>query len=148
MRLSRTTHPGARIGRDLGRVASDLEMDRVLMELQSSPEQHQALDALLAEQHDPSSPRYQRWLTPEEFGEMFGPSQADVDAVTQWLESKLKMPGSAPFRMMVVLFPGNPNVERNVVTSLILILLRPAIATWFRRAPTQPTGWIFRTSTS
>ena len=38
MRLSRTTHPGARIGRDLGRVASDLEMDRVLMELQSSPE--------------------------------------------------------------------------------------------------------------
>src|SRR5262249_5197334 len=29
-----------------------------------------------------------RWLTPEEFGEMFGPSQADVDAVTQWLESQ------------------------------------------------------------
>src|SRR5262249_54823492 len=88
LRLSRTTHPAARIGRDLGRVASDLEIDRVLMELQSSPEQHEALDALLAEQHDPSSPRYQRWLTPEEFGEMFGPSQADVDAVTQWLESQ------------------------------------------------------------
>jgi subtilase family serine protease len=63
-------------------------MERILLVLQTSPEQEAALEQLIADQHDPSSPRYQQWLTPEKFGEMFGPTQQDLDAVTQWLESQ------------------------------------------------------------
>ena len=40
---------------------------------------------LHAEQHDPSSPNYHHWLTPEQFNAQFGPSPADFDAVVDWL---------------------------------------------------------------
>ncbi len=46
------------------------------------------LDQLLAEQQDPNSPQYHRWLTPDEFHARFGPSPNDVDAVVEWLKSE------------------------------------------------------------
>ncbi len=39
------------------------------------------------DQQDKSSPDYHRWLTPEEFGERFGPVQEDIDVIVAWLES-------------------------------------------------------------
>ncbi len=44
-----------------------------------------ALDRLLAEQQDPSSPEYHHWLKPGEFVARFGPSDTDVAAVRSWL---------------------------------------------------------------
>jgi hypothetical protein len=63
-RLGQTTHPLTRTGRDLGRAAADLPMERIQMQLSSSPEQEAALEQLLADQHDPASPHFQEWLTP------------------------------------------------------------------------------------
>src|ERR1035441_8354381 len=80
-RLGQTTHPLTRTGRDLGRAAADLPMERIQMQLTSSPEQQAALEQLLADQHDAASPHFQEWLTPEQFGERFGPAQQDIDAV-------------------------------------------------------------------
>src|SRR5579862_128192 len=40
------------------------------------------------EQQIKSSPNYHRWLTPEEFGKQFGPSDADVQATSNWLSSQ------------------------------------------------------------
>lgn len=85
-RLGRTTHPLTRSGRDLGRAAADLPMERIQLQLSSSAEQQAALEQLLAEQHDAASPHFQEWLTPEQFGERFGPAQQDIDAVVGWLE--------------------------------------------------------------
>ena len=85
-RLGQTTHPLTRSGRDLGRAARDLPMERIQMQLSGSPEQEAALEQLLADQHDPASPHFQEWLTPEQFGERFGPAQQDIDAVVAWLE--------------------------------------------------------------
>ena len=56
------------------------------MQLSSSPEQQAALEELLAGQHDAASPHFQEWLTPEQFGERFGPAQQDIDAVVAWLQ--------------------------------------------------------------
>ena len=84
-RLPRTTHPLAAAGRDSGRASADLPMERIQMQLKSSPEQQAALDQLVAAQHDPGSPLFQHWLTPEQFGERFGPAQEDIDAVAGWL---------------------------------------------------------------
>ena len=56
------------------------------MQLSSSPEQQAALEELLAGQHDAASPHFREWLTPEEFGERFGPAQQDIDAVVAWLQ--------------------------------------------------------------
>jgi len=44
-----------------------------------------ALDALLAAQQLPGSPDYQKWLTPAEFHDQFGPTDAQVARVTATL---------------------------------------------------------------
>ncbi len=60
----------------------------MLLVLQPSPEQEAALQDLLAAQHDPLSPLYRQWLTPQEFGSRFGVSDQDLDTITAWLRSK------------------------------------------------------------
>jgi hypothetical protein len=81
-------HPATRIARDMGRAPAGLPMDRMVLTLQISPERQAELDQLIAEQHDPVSPLYKNWLTPEEFGARFAPAQQDIDALTQWLQSQ------------------------------------------------------------
>src|ERR1035437_773406 len=61
-------------------------MERIQLQLSSSPEQQAALEQLLAGQQDSAAPHFQEWLTPEQFGERFGPAQQDLDAVVGWLE--------------------------------------------------------------
>ena len=56
--------------------------------LSSTPEQSAALERLLESQRDPSSPDYQRWLTPEEYADRFGASSDDIAKITQWLEAQ------------------------------------------------------------
>ena len=86
-RIPATTHRAIRGAQDNGRVAADTALDRMQLVLSSSPEREAALEQLLGDQQDPSSPRYHQWLTPQQFGERFGPSQAELDAVTGWLRS-------------------------------------------------------------
>ena len=47
-----------------------------------------ALTQLLADQQNPSSPRYRKWLTPREFARRFGPSDKQVGLVTDWLKGE------------------------------------------------------------
>jgi subtilase family serine protease len=53
--------------------------------LSRGPEQQAAFERLLADQQDPNSPRYHQWLTPQQVGELYGPTQHDTDALTAWL---------------------------------------------------------------
>ncbi len=85
--LAGTTHPLAKSTGD-GRVAAYAPFDRMLLMLQASPEQEAALQDLLAGQHDPLSPLYHQWLTPQEFGARFGASDQDIDTITAWLGAK------------------------------------------------------------
>jgi hypothetical protein len=85
--LSGNTHPLARAQNDQGAAPPDLPMNRILLVLKRSPEQEAALQDLLVEQQVASSPSYHKWLTPEQFGQQFGPADADVQAVTSWLAS-------------------------------------------------------------
>src|ERR1700733_10996365 len=59
VQIPNTTHPAVAVATDLGRVPPDMRMERMLLQLQSSPDQEAALQQLLAEQQDPSSPLYQ-----------------------------------------------------------------------------------------
>ena len=43
------------------------------------------LSKLLDDQQDKHSPHYRKWLTPEQFGKQFGPSDDDIEKVTGWL---------------------------------------------------------------
>ncbi len=85
--LRGNTHPLARPEFDLGPAPANLPLNRMLLVLSRSPEQEAALEALLDQQQDNSSPNYHNWLTPEQFGQQFGPANQDVQAVTSWLET-------------------------------------------------------------
>ena len=85
--LRHNVHPLARPEFDQGEAPADLPLDRMLMVLKRSPEQEAALRHLLEHQQDISSPSYHQWLTPQQFGERFGPASSDVAQVTQWLAS-------------------------------------------------------------
>ena len=85
--LRGNTHPLARTEFDRGPAPSSLPMERMVLVLRRSPEQESALRKLLDEQLDQTSPNFHRWLTPDEFGQKFGPSSDDIRSVTSWLES-------------------------------------------------------------
>src|SRR5581483_5872755 len=84
--LSGNTHPLARGQFDQGPAPLGLPMERMLLVLKRSPVQETALRTLVDNQQDKSSPSYHKWLTPDEFGQQFGPADADVQTVTTWLE--------------------------------------------------------------
>jgi hypothetical protein len=86
--LRGNTHPLARPEYDQGAAPDSQPMERILLVLQRSPEQEAALRNLLDEQQMKSSPNYHMWLTPEQVGQQFGPADADIQAVTDWLTSQ------------------------------------------------------------
>ncbi len=86
--LQGNTHPLARPEFDQGAAPDSLPMERILLVLQRSAEQETALRKMLDEQQIKASPNFHMWLTPEQFGEQFGPADADLQAVTDWLTSQ------------------------------------------------------------
>jgi len=85
--LRGNTHPLARAQFDHGVAPDNLSMDHMLLVLKRSPQQEAALETLMAQQLDKSSPNYHKWLTPQQFGQQFGPSDQDIQKITSWLES-------------------------------------------------------------
>lgn len=86
--LQGNTHPLARPQFDLGGAPANLPMRRMLLVLKRAPEQEFALRKLLDDQQDNTSPSYHKWLTPEQFGQQFGPADSDLMMVTGWLRSQ------------------------------------------------------------
>jgi hypothetical protein len=86
--LRGNTHPLARPEFDGGTAPDSLPARRMMLVLSRAPEQETALRKLLDEQQITSSANYHRWLTPQEFGQQFGPADSDIQAVTDWLTSQ------------------------------------------------------------
>jgi len=87
VRLEGNTHFLARAEFDRGLVNPQLRMERMQLVLKRSPEQEAALEKFMAGQQDAKSPNYHRWLDPEEFGKLYGPSDADISMVANWLQN-------------------------------------------------------------
>jgi subtilase family serine protease len=73
---------------DQGKVSDSLPASRVLLMLGRPPEREAALQQYLLEVHSKGSTTYHHWITPQQFGDQFGPADTDVQAVTNWLGSK------------------------------------------------------------
>ncbi|HKW63636.1 MAG TPA: Ig-like domain repeat protein [Candidatus Acidoferrum sp.] len=86
--LRGNVHPLARPEFDQGPVADAQPLKRMLLLLQRSLEQETALQQLLEDQQNKSSANYHAWLTPDQFGKQFGPADADIQTITQWLTSQ------------------------------------------------------------
>lgn len=81
-------YPLARPEFDRGAIPDTERLNRMLLVLQRSPEQETALRTFLDAQEERLSQDYKAWLTPEEFGKRFGPSDSAIQTVMRWLFSQ------------------------------------------------------------
>src|ERR1700733_1421551 len=72
---------------DRGAVSGDTSLHLTFV-LSRSPELQASFTRLLADQQDPNSTSYHQWLTPQQVGERYGPTQHDLDALTGWLATQ------------------------------------------------------------
>jgi uncharacterized protein (TIGR03437 family) len=80
-----------------------------------SPSQQAELDRLLADQQNPSSASYHKWLTPEEYGARFGLSASDHSKVMAWLTAEgFQVKESGRARNFVVFSGTAGQVERSL----------------------------------
>jgi hypothetical protein len=86
--LAGNTHPYARPEFDFGAAPGALPMKRMMLVLKRDPQQDAALRTLIDQQQDKTSPNYHQWLTPDQFGQQFGASDADIRTITAWLNSQ------------------------------------------------------------
>jgi subtilase family serine protease len=86
--LQGNVRPEVRPEYDRGRVADSLPLQHLLLQLKRSAEQERALEEFLTDLHTQGSPRFHRWLTARQFGEQFGVSGTDLNAVTAWLRAQ------------------------------------------------------------
>jgi subtilase family serine protease len=68
-------------------VSDDLQLEHIYLLMNRPPEQQQAIDDLINQLHDQSSPHYHQWLTASQIAERFAPAEEDIQTVTDWLES-------------------------------------------------------------
>ena len=87
IQLRGNLHPLLRRAADQGRMDGGKQLAMSLM-FKRTAEQEAAVQKLLADQQDPSSPSFHKWLTPEQYADRFGLSATDMSKVVAWLQSQ------------------------------------------------------------
>ncbi len=111
--LSGNVHPLARAAFDQGALPDSQPMTRMLLLLEHSSAQEQSLKQLIDAQQTKNSGNYHAWLTPEQFGQQFGPADSDVQAVTDWLTSSGFQVANVAKGKGVIEFSGNVGQVRS-----------------------------------
>jgi subtilase family serine protease len=122
--LTGNTYPLAKAQYDVGAAPASLPMERMLLVLKRSPGQDFALRKLLDQQQDPSSANFHKWLTPEEFGKQFGPTDSDMQKITAWLESHGFQVGTTKGRTVLEFSGSASQVQEAFHTSIHRYLVK------------------------
>lgn len=80
---------------------------RLALILQRSAAQQQALAQYLSDLQNPASPSFHQWLTPAQYGALFGPSDADLQAVETWLQTQGFRIDKIPAARNLIQFDGS-----------------------------------------
>lgn len=99
-------HPTARRENDRGPVPDTLVLAHVRLLLRRSAESEQAVEQLISQIHNPASPMYHHWLTPEAIGERFGAAAQDIDTVLAWLRAHGFRTGTVSPNRLAIEFSG------------------------------------------
>ena len=113
VKISGNVHPYARAAYDRGAVADSQPMSRMMLLLQRSAEQERSLQQLLDQQQTKGSGNFHNWLAPDQFGKQFGPSDSDLQAVTDWLTEQGFQISKVSKGRTVIEFSGNVAQVRN-----------------------------------
>jgi|SRR5579872_189104 len=86
--LKGNVHRNALPEYDAGPVDPAMRLGSITLLTVPTAEQEKALSKLIADQQNPKSPQYHKWLTPEQWADQFGLSQKDMQQITSWLKSR------------------------------------------------------------
>ena len=86
--LSNGIHPQLKRSQDLGSVSGSTAVRHMLLVLARSATREQALTQYLSDVQNPASPSFHKWLTPAQYGSMFGASVDDISTLSSWLQSQ------------------------------------------------------------
>ena len=111
-RLVGNTRSQANPSNDRGLVPDILAMPHMLLQLQRSPQQQQALDQVIDNLHNPKSPSFHRWLSASEFGRLYGAAPQDIATLTAWLQSHGFMVNSVYPSGLLIDFSGTAGQVR------------------------------------
>jgi hypothetical protein len=104
---------------DLGEVPPATQLSHIRLILSRSADQQAALDKYMADLQDRSSPSYHKWLTPDQFGKLYGPADSDVAAIAAWLESHgLRVDGVSSGRTNIAFSGTVVQVEEALHTTI------------------------------
>ncbi len=81
-------HASAQPQFDEGPSDPSMKLNYVTLTLRTSPTQQAELEQLLRDQQNPSSSKFRKWLTPEQYADRFGASPADMAKIVSWLTSE------------------------------------------------------------
>jgi subtilase family serine protease len=115
--------PEANERNDRGRVSDSLVLDHMQLQLRRPYEREQSLETLIDQLHTPGSPQFHHWLKPKQFGDQFGASTADTDAVTNWLTRHGFTVNQVYPNQMVIDFTGTARQVRDTFHTEIHHLL-------------------------
>ena len=94
----------------LGRLPGETRLGVAVVLAARNPD---GLSRLIAAQADPASPEYLRYLTPEEFGRRFGASEADCQALADYLRLEgLQVTQTSPSRLCILAQGTASQMER------------------------------------
>jgi subtilase family serine protease len=86
--LTGSRPPQALAADDAGPLSGGTRLEGMGLLFSRSAQQNADLEGLIAAQQNPASPLYHQWLTPQEFGQRFGMSDADLAKASAWLEQQ------------------------------------------------------------
>ena len=99
----------------------------------------EALANLLQQIYDPSSPNYRHYLTPEQFTEMFGPTEEDYQAVIIFAEANgLTVTGAHPNRVVLDVEGATADIEKAFHVTM-LVYQHPTEARTFYAPDVEPS---------
>jgi len=97
------------------------------------------MNQLVLDMYDPTSPSYHKFLSPEKFAVMFGPTEEDYQAVVNYAEKNgLKVEGTHPNRMLLDVVGRAGDVEKAFGVTL-KVYQHPTEARKFYSPDTEPS---------
>jgi hypothetical protein len=104
---------------DRGEAAGATLLTHMRIVLSRSAEQQRALDRFEQELQEKSSPNYHKWVTPDQFGQLYGPANSDIAAIVAWLQSHgLTLESVSPGRTDIAFSGTVSQVEEALHTSI------------------------------
>ncbi len=104
--LPGNTHPAiAQVKADSN--LAPIAMEHMVLVLRPDATEQADLETLIAQQQDPKSPLYQKFLTPEDFGKRFGVSDNDIAKITAWLSAQGFRVEEIPAGRRSIVFSGS-----------------------------------------